>query len=219
MYKFLISCLFLMAGFAQNPYLEKQLFVIRNPQTNRVEFRKAMKKIGESLAVRISKNLSTKTASIKTVLEKSADHQLLDEDLVLVTILRAGLPMLNGMMKVFPDAEIGFLAMKRNEKTLLPTVFYQGMPSLKGKTVIIADPMIATGGSMLDAVKIVESLGAKRIIVAGAMSTDHGIGKIKQYKSEIPIYSGVIDPLLNEIGYIVPGLGDAGDRSFGLKID
>jgi uracil phosphoribosyltransferase len=214
-----MGCFLLSVCFACDPYLEKQLYIIRDPATNRPQFRKAMKNIGFSLASNIAKRLQTKDVQIKTVLNTEAKHTLIDEPVVLVTILRAGLPMLDGMMKVFEEAEVGFLAMKRNEHTLKPTLFYQGMPSLEGKTVILVDPMIATGGSMLDAVRAVEKLNPKKIIVAGVVSTMAGIECVQQALSSPEVFSAAIDPELNEKGYIVPGLGDAGDRAFGIKVD
>ncbi len=203
--------------FAYHPALEKELYTLRVPSTDRKSFRRSMKKTGEYLALEVSKDLSTKQTSIETVLGVEAQHELIDEEVVLVTILRAGLPLLQGFLKVFPDAEVGFFAMARDEETLKAKVDYVALPPLKGKTVIIVDPMIATGGSMLEAIMILEERSPKKIIASGAFATEIGMNRIHTHNPNITFYNGVVDPVLNDVGYIVPGLGDAGDRAFGNK--
>ena len=122
-------------------------------------------------------------------------------------------------MKTFKKAEAGFFAMSRDEETLKPTNFYTALPNLKGTVVIIADTMIATGGSILDTIKIIEKYQPKKIIVAGAMFAKYAREKILSYNSKIEIYSCAEDPDLTKKGFISPGLGDAGDRAYGLKMD
>ena len=150
-------------------------------------------------------------------MQVEARHNLIDEDIVLVTILRAGLPLFNGVFKVFPDAEAGFFAMQRNEKTLIASIDYVALPPLENKTVIIADTMLATAGSMLNAIKIVEKKNPKQIILVSAIAAQDGIDRILEYNPDIKIYPAYVDPVLNDVGYIVPGLGDAGDRCYGIK--
>lgn len=203
--------------FASHPALEKELYTLRDPSTDRKQFRSSMKKVGEYLALEVSKDLVTKQTSMKTLLGVEAQHALLNEEIVLVTILRAGLPLLDGFLKVFPDAEVGFFAMARDEETLKARVDYIGIPQMEGKTVILVDPMIATGGSILDAIRVIEGLNPKRVIAVGAFVTEYGMNRVHQHNPSIVFYKGVIDPILNEVGYIVPGLGDAGDRAFGNK--
>lgn len=203
--------------FASHPALEKELYILRDPSTDRKQFRSSMKKVGEYLALEMSKDLVTKQANMKTVLGVEAEHHLVNEDIVLVTILRAGLPLLDGFLKVFPDAEVGFFAMARDEETLKAKVDYIGLPPMEGKTVILVDPMIATGGSMLDAIYVIEPFNPKRIIAAGAFVTEYGMSRVHEHNPNVTFYNGVIDPVLNDVGYIVPGLGDAGDRAFGNK--
>lgn len=205
------------ALMASNPAMEGLLFKLRDPATGRAGFRKSMKKVGEYLALDVAQDLQTEEKSIETVLGVEATHNLIKDKVVLVTILRAGLPMLEGFMKVFPDAEIGFFAMKRDEETLKAKLDYVALPSLEGKVVIVIDPMIATGGSMVDAIKILEKDRPARIIAAGAFATEIGFNKIHEHNASIKCFAAVVDPILNGVGYIVPGLGDAGDRAFGMK--
>jgi uracil phosphoribosyltransferase len=201
-----------------NPILESLVYKIRDPKTDKQEFRECLEKIGEYLTVKVAKDLTIKKQSIKTIMKKKAEHEIVDEDMVLVTILRAGLPLFNGIFKVFPKSEAGFFAMQRNEVTLKASVDYVALPPLENKTVIIADTMLATGGSMLDAIKIVKKKNPKQIILISALAAQYGIDKIKEHNPDIKIYPAFVDPILNDIGYIVPGLGNAGDRCYGLKL-
>ncbi|HEU64470.1 MAG TPA: uracil phosphoribosyltransferase [Chlamydiae bacterium] len=201
-----------------NPILESLVYKIRDPDTDKKEFREYLEKIGEYIAIDVAKDLKTKKQNIETVMGTLAEHNIVDENIVLLTILRAGLPLFNGVFKVFPEAEAGFFAMQRNEVTLKASVDYVALPPLENKTVIIADTMLATGGSMLDAIKIVEKRNPKKIILVSALAAQEGIDNILRHNPDIQIYPAYVDPILNEIGYIVPGLGDAGDRCYGNKI-
>ncbi len=190
---------------------------IRDPKTERKEFRTALEKIGEYLALEVLQELNTKHVEVQTLTGATAIHVLCDEDPVLITILRGGVPLLIGMQEIFSNSEVGFLGMARNEETLEAKTTYVGIPDIKNKTVIIGDTMVATGGSMLDAIKIIEEWGPKEIIVICAIAAKDGISRILNYNPKIKIFAAATDPTLNEKGYIVPGLGDAGDRSYGQK--
>ena len=150
---------------------------------------------------------------------EKANHDIVKEEIILITVLRAGIPFYLGIEKVFPDSESGFLGMMRNEETLKAKIDYIAIPPLKGKTIILADTMIATGGSIIDAIKILEKFQPKRIIVVGVIVAVDGIDRILSYDKRIKIFAGAVDPILNNKGYIIPGLGDAGDRSYGEKIN
>lgn len=206
-----------VAGFAQPQALNQFVYEIRDPKTDAAHFRAALEKIGEHLAYDVLEELPTKEAVIQTLTGAEAKHLLLDETPVLVTILRAGLPLNAGVQKVFPNAEVGFLAMSRNEETLKAEVDYIALPELKGKTVILSDTMLATGGSLLDAIQILEQRGAGKIFVIAAIASKPGIERISSYNPAIRIFAAAVDPSLNDKGYIIPGLGDAGDRSYGKK--
>ncbi|MBI3236603.1 MAG: uracil phosphoribosyltransferase, partial [Chlamydiales bacterium] len=155
--------------------------------------------------------------SIQTLTGGIASVEVLVEEPVLVTILRAGLPLCQGVQNIFPKAPTGFIAMSRDEKTFLAKLEYVALPDMKGKSVVLIDTMIATGGSILDAIEILEKRLPKQIIVLGAIASSSGIARIQKAYPHVELITAAIDPLLNEKGYIVPGLGDAGDRSYGCK--
>ena len=145
----------------------------------------------------------------------SCKAKILDEHFVVVPILRAGLGMLSGVLKILPDAAVGFIGLVRDENTHKPIEYYKKMPpNYAGKKIILADPMLATGGSAAAAVQMLKDDGAKDFIFISIISAPEGIKKISEDHPELPIYTAAIDEHLNENAYIVPGLGDAGDRIF-----
>jgi uracil phosphoribosyltransferase len=204
-------------AFAEPQALSQLVYEIRNPETGSASFREAIEKIGTILAQDLLEELDTKEVVLQTLTGTEAKHLLVNETPVLVTILRAGLPLNAGVHQVFPDAEVGFLAMSRDEETLKAQTDYVALPDLRGKTVILTDTMLATGGSLLDAIEIINQKGARRIFVVAAIASKCGIERITNYDCNIKIFAAVIDPFLNEKGYILPGLGDAGDRAYGKK--
>ena len=220
----LVSLLLVPFIFLQtHAYTDKAVFnelvyQIRDPKTNPAQFRRSLKKIGEYLAVQVLEELEQTETSIETLLGESATHTLCNEKPVLITILRAGVPLYLGVQKVFSDSESGFLGMARNEETLAAKTDYVALPDIEGKCVCIIDTMLATGGSILDAVKLIEKYKPKKIIIISAIASEPGIARIAEYNPDIKVYAAAVDPTLNEKGYIVPGLGDAGDRCYGLKI-
>lgn len=217
--KLLIASLMLLNAtlFAQSKAISQFVYEIRNPRTDSVRFRYVLEKIGENLANEVLDELNSKEIAVLTLTGVEAKHFLVDETPVLVTILRAGLPLNTGIQNVFPHAEVGFLGMARNEKSLEADVNYIALPELKGKTVILSDTMLATGGSLLNAIQIIEKRGAQRIIVIAAIASKPGIERITNYNPAIKVYAAAVDPTLNDKGYIMPGLGDAGDRAYGIK--
>lgn len=140
----------------KNPLFQEHLFKIRDSNTTAKEFRYCISKIGEYLALEAAQELATKTKSIKTNQGKEASHKILDEKPILIAILRAGLMIYEGVKKIFPDSDTGFLGEMRNEQTLLSKIGYNAIPNVSGKTVILCETMIATGGSLLEAIKLIE---------------------------------------------------------------
>ncbi len=208
-----------LAGFAnQNLAINQLLYEIRKPETGPKEFRESLEKIGEYLAFEVSNGLSTETAEVATLTGGVASHSLCSETPVLVTLLRAGVPLCAGVQKIFPDSPVGFIGIARNEETLLPEHSYVSLPEIQGKTVVIIDTMLATGGSFLSAIDIVKPYRPARIILIAAIAAEPGIANIRNLYPDIEIHTAGIDPALNQKGYIVPGLGDAGDRSYGEKM-
>lgn len=208
---------FATAFFGGEQALSELVYEIRNPKTTPESFRSALEKIGEHLAWDALDELETEETSVQTLTDATVLHRLVSESPVLVTILRAGLPLNAGVQKVFPNAEVGFIAMSRDEETLKADVGYVALPDLEGKTVILSDTMLATGGSLLDALKIIENKSPKKVLVITAIASKPGVERIAQYNPSVRIFAAAIDPTLNDKGFIVPGLGDAGDRSYGCK--
>lgn len=203
--------------YAKTQALHQLVYEIRDPKTDALHFRNALEKIGEYLALDVLEQLEVEEETVETLTGEKATHPLLKEMPVLVTILRAGLPLCSGMQKIFPHSAVGFLAMSRNEVTLKAEVDYVALPDLRGKNVILADTMLATGGSILDAIRIIEKHQPKQIFVVAAIAAEPGKERILAYDPTIKIFAAALDPFLNENGYIIPGLGDAGDRSYGKK--
>jgi uracil phosphoribosyltransferase len=197
--------------------LGQLVYEIRDPKTGPAHFRQALEKIGEYLALEVADACTTKEAAIQTVNGVEAKHHLINETPVVVTILRAGLPLVSGIHKVFPGAPVGFIAMSRNEETLKAKIDYIALPEMEGRTVILADTMLATGGSIIDALRIIEPYQPKKVFIITAIAAVPGIERIAQYDPNIKIFAAAVDPALNEAGYIIPGLGDAGDRLYGKK--
>ena len=198
--------------------LNQLVYKIRDPKTPPADFRICLEKIGEYVSLQVLKELETEEKSIITLTGKEAFHHLLKENPVLVTILRAGLPLNHGVQKVFPSASVGFLAMSRDEETLIAKTDYIAVPEIKNKNVIITDTMLATGGSLLDAIKIIKKYEPKQIYAIVAIAAKPGLDKIHEFDATIKVFYAALDPELNDKGYIIPGLGDAGDRSYGMKV-
>lgn len=217
MKKFLVLVFSCGALFAQPQALHQLVYEMRNPQTDQKHFRDALEKIGEYLALDILEELNSEEAEIETLTGAIAKHPLLIEKPALVTILRAGLPLNAGIHKIFPNSEVGFFAMSRDEETLKAKIDYISLPNLENRSVILSDTMLATGGSLLDAIQIIEQYHPKRIFVVAAIASEPGIARLLEYDPSIKIFAAAVDPMLNSKGYIIPGLGDAGDRAYGEK--
>lgn len=216
--KHILICLAIITNcYAQTQALDQLVYEIRDPRTDAPHFRRALEKIGEYLALHVLQELNSEVRSVETLTGVEAKHQLVNETPVLVTILRAGLPLVHGVHQVFPHAPLGFIAMSRDEETLKAKVEYVALPEIENRTLILVDTMLATGGSLIDALKIIAPYKPKRIFVLTAIAAKPGIKKLSEFNPDIKIFTAAVDPALNEKGYIIPGLGDAGDRSYGNK--
>lgn len=190
---------------------------IRDKNTSYIEFRNYVDKLSMLLAYETGNELGLIAKKIKTPLAPYNGSVIKDE-IVLMPILRAGLGLINGFTSIFPEARISHLGVYRNEVTLQPIRYYFKFPKLKDKKnsiVYILDPMLATGGSMCSAIDEAKKTGIGKIVVACLVAAPEGIKEVQKYHKEIKIYTCSIDKKLNEKSYIVPGLGDAGDRLFG----
>lgn len=199
----------------EHPLIKKDLTILRDKSTQPEIFRSALQRISNLLAAEISKNISLEEIEVETPLEKTIGYKL-RRQIVLVPVLRAGLGMVNGFLELIPDSKVGHIGLQRNEETLEPIEYYFKTPSeLEKSDVILLDPMLATGGSASGAITYLKKRGAQTIYFACVVAAPKGVYRINSDHPEVKIYSASLDRELNNKGYILPGLGDAGDRTFG----
>ena len=199
-----------------HPLIEHKLSILRNKKTGTKEFRELISEITLFLCYEAMKNAKLTDIEIETPLTKMNGKMLNENDYVFVPIIRAGTGMIDGIVTMIPNAKIGHIGLYRNEETLKPVRYYYRMPKdIKDKQVIIIDPMLATGGSGIDAITLLKEDGVKNIKFLSIIAAPEGLKKMQEVHPDVQIYCAAIDDHLNEVGYIVPGLGDAGDRIFG----
>lgn len=200
-----------------HPLVQQKLTYLRDKRTGHREFRKLLSEVTALMLFEITEDLETISIEIETPLERTVS-QILASQVVLVPILRAGLGMLDGALDLIPNARVGHVGLYRNETTLEPVEYYAKFPSVLDQAwVIILDPMLATGGSSSAAVRLLKKHNARHIKWLSLVAAPEGIRRLQQDHPDVPIYTASIDRQLNDKGYIVPGLGDAGDRLYGTK--
>lgn len=198
-----------------NPLIKRDMTYLRHHETKEYQFRLAVRRIAYILASEISKEFTTTEIEVETPLEITKGHKLAKQ-IVLVPVLRAGLSLVNSFIEMIPQAKVGHIGLQRDEKTLQPVDYYYKAPKhLEISTVIILDPMLATGGSASAAAQFLKDRGAREIIMASLIASPEGVRKMEASHPDVKIYTAVLDRELNSRGYILPGLGDAGDRTFG----
>ena len=201
-----------------HPLITHKLSILRNKNTGTKEFREIISEIAMFLCYEALKDAKLYDITIETPIKSMKTHKLDENDYVFLPILRAGTGMLDGVIRVIPNAKIGHIGMYRDEETFEPVNYFFKVPSnIEKKTVIILDPMLATGGSALDAIEVLKEKGVKRIKFLSIISAPEGLKRVQDKYPDIEIYTACIDEKLNSNKYIVPGLGDAGDRIFGTK--
>lgn len=201
----------------KNPVIDYQLTIMRDKDTNSQLFRSCLRTVSYYLAGEATKNLRSKPINIETPICKTVGTKL-REKVILVPILRAGLGMVDAFRDMIPNARIGHIGLYRDEKTHRPVHYYCKMPKeIKGGTVILLDPMFATGHSASDAVDMIKQYKPKKIIFVSIVSAPEGVKYFTKKHPSIPCITAALDKKLNKNKYIVPGLGDAGDRIFGTK--
>ncbi len=202
----------------KHPLIEHKLAILRSKDTGTKEFRELIKEISMFLCYEAMKDAKLNKSEIETPMEKMKIGKLDEERYAFVPILRAGMGMLDGVITVIPNAKIGHIGMYRNEETFEPVNYFFKVPKdIEKREIILLDPMLATGGSAIDAIDLLKSKGAKKIKFLCIIAAPEGIKKVEEQHPDVQIYCGNIDRKLNENKYIVPGLGDAGDRIFGTK--
>jgi len=198
-----------------HPLIKRDVTVLRDVNTNPEKFRAAVQRISNVLAVQLSKDFKLSEKEMMTPLEKTTGYYL-EQEVVLVPVLRAGLGMVSGFLEVIPEAKVGHIGLQRDEETLEPVEYYYKTPkNIESDIVILLDPMLATGGSANEALNYLKKKGAKEMVFACLVAAPDGVARLEQNHPEIKIYAAALDRELNEKGYILPGLGDAGDRTFG----
>lgn len=201
-----------------HPLVQHKLTLMREKQTSTAMFRQLLREISQLLAYEITRGLPMTTKSIQTPMERMDAPVLDGKKLALISILRAGNGLLDGVLELVPSARVGFVGLYRDEETLQPVQYYFKVPeALQDRLVIAVDPMLATGNSSVVAVDLLKQAGATNIRFLCLLAAPEGVARMREAHPDVPIVTAALDSRLNEKGYIVPGLGDAGDRMFGTK--
>jgi len=200
-----------------HPLIKRDLTILRNTETNTHLFRTTLRRISSIMAFTVTHDLRLKKTTVRTPLERTAGFVLAD-DVVIVPVLRAGLGLIDGFLDVLPEARVGHVGLYRNERTLEPVDYYSKFPQGLGRSlVLLLDPMLATGGSAAAAITFLKRRGARRIRFVALVASPEGVRRVGSTHPAVPIFAAVLDRRLNASGYILPGLGDAGDRLFGTE--
>jgi uracil phosphoribosyltransferase len=199
----------------KHPLIQQGLTRLRDKRTQPQEFRRALDDISTLMVYEATRSLEVIGVPVETPLEATQGFQLAHE-ILLVPILRAGLGMLAPLLELLPNARVGFVGLKRDETTLRPVAYHQSLPpDLGGFEIIVVDPMLATGGSAVAALDLLVEKGAKHLRLVNLVASPEGINMVQKRHPEVPIFTATVDRQINERGFILPGLGDAGDRLFG----
>lgn len=200
----------------QHPLVQHNLTRLRDKRTGPEEFRRVLSEVAALMIYEATRSFGVKPLSVMTPLARSRGSQLRRE-VILVPVLRAGLGMLESILKLIPHARVGFIGLKREEKSLRALFYHKSLPrDLTRFEVILIDPMLATGGSAVSAMDLLNELGARHVRLVNLVAAPEGIRMVHSHYPRLPIFTAAIDRKLNRRGYIVPGLGDAGDRLFGV---
>ena len=206
-----------MLNILKHPLLTHKLTLLRRKETETKEFRETLEEIAGLMAYEITRDLPLKDVTVETPIGPCSTQELA-RDVVLIPVLRAGLGMVNGISNLIPSARVGHIGMYRDHKTLEPNTYYSKFPdNLSDAIVMVLDPMLATGGSATAAIQVLKDHGAKTIKLVCIVGAPEGADRIRKDHPDVQIYLAGLDEKLNNNGYIVPGLGDAGDRLFGTK--
>ncbi|CZR98905.1 MULTISPECIES: uracil phosphoribosyltransferase [unclassified Clostridioides] len=201
-----------------HPLIQHKLTLMRDKNTGSKDFRELLTEIAMLMGYEITKDIPLKDVEIETPIQKTSSKVVAGKKLAIIPILRAGLGMVDGLVSLMPAAKVGHVGLYRDPETLKPVEYYCKLPQDIGeRDIIVVDPMLATGGSAVAAIDLLKSKGAKSIKLANLVAAPEGIAEVQKYHDDVDIYVASIDEKLNEHGYIIPGLGDAGDRLFGTK--
>ena len=204
---------------ANHPLITHKITLLRDKNTPSPTFRQLVEELVTLLTYEATREVKVTEVEVETPLTKTKGVHLSNPQPIIVPVLRAGLGMLEGMMKLLPTAEVGFLGIKRNEETLIPDTYAERLPEdLTGRQVFIIDPMLATGGTLIDSINYVFERGATDVTAVCLLGAPEGVKAVEDAvgNKNVTVVLGALDEKLNDVGYIVPGLGDAGDRLYGL---
>jgi len=201
-----------------HPLIQHKLTLMRDKNTGSKEFRELLQEIAMLMAYEVTRNLPLEEVEIETPICKTKAKVVCGKKLGVIPILRAGLVMVDGILKLVPTAKVGHIGLYRDPETLMPVEYYMKLPSdVHERELILVDPMLATGGSASKAISLLKEKGVKNIKLVCLISAPEGIERVLKEHPDVEIYTAAVDERLNDHGYIVPGLGDAGDRLFGTK--
>ena len=201
-----------------HPLIQHKISILRNVETGSNKFRQLVEEITMLMCYESMRDLPLEDVEVETPIAKTSTKMLAGVKLAVVPILRAGLGMVNGVLNLVPSARVGHIGLYRDEVTLQPHEYYCKLPkNIESRLVIVTDPMLATGGSAVDAIKLIKQHGGKHIKFMCLIAAPEGIKALTEAHPDVEVYCAHVDEKLNENGYIVPGLGDAGDRIFGTK--
>ena len=206
-----------MVTVLNHPLITHKLAIMRDEKTCTKDFSQQLDEIASLMAYEVSRDLPVKDVEVKTPMAV-CKTQMLAKDVILVPILRAGMGMTQGIRNLIPTAKVGFIGLYRNEETLEPVEYFAKFPkNLDDAIVMVLDPMLATGGSSSAALDMIKKRGAKNIKLVCLVGAPEGVKYVEEHHPDVDIYLAALDEKLNDVGYILPGLGDAGDRIFGTK--
>jgi uracil phosphoribosyltransferase len=201
-----------------HPLIRHKLAIIRNKNTDTKQFRDVVSELATLMAYESFKDVPTEEIEVETPLEVTKQTVVKENSIAIVPILRAGLGMVDGILSLFPAAKVGHIGLYRDEETFEPKEYYCKLPvGIEKKVVMVVDPMLATGGSACDAITMLKKRGCKNIKLMSIIAAPEGVSKVAETHPDVQVYVSTLDRCLNEHAYILPGLGDAGDRIFGTK--
>ena len=207
----------MQVNIIDHPLIQHKLTIMRKKETSSADFRKLLEEITMLMGYAATRDLPLEDVEIETPIQKTVGKRLTGKKIAIVPVLRAGFGMVQGLLDLIPSARIGVIGLYRDPETLKPVEYYCKLPNIENRSFIIVDPMLATGGSSVAAIQMLKDRGVKDIRLMCLVAAPEGVDTVNKAHPDVKIYTAAVDECLNEHGYIVPGLGDAGDRIFGTK--
>lgn len=207
----------MQVNIIDHPLIQHKLTIMRKKETSSADFRKLLEEITMLMGYEATRDLPLEDVEIETPIQKTVGKRLTGKKIAIVPVLRAGFGMVQGLLDLIPSARIGVIGLYRDPETLKPVEYYCKLPNIENRIFIIVDPMLATGGSSVAAIQMLKDRGVKDIRLMCLVAAPEGVDTVNKAHPDVKIYTAAVDECLNEHGYIVPGLGDAGDRIFGTK--